>query len=206
MKLRPLFAACALVALSLLASPKADACINGVELEMYRFNATPAGQILLAEKDLEHGNPRWAASRVRDQFPNIRSLDATAPPLALRAQRVYALAIVRTGGAIDAELGWARWGNHEWALATLRDLARAKADAPAATTDLAEAQVELARTRDKGVEALEALDGKDLLGSPFAYLALARARRATGDDGGVRAALLRCSMMSNDRKRCELKG
>ena len=44
---------------------------------------------------------------------------------------------------------------------------------------------------------IENLDGRDLLGSPFAYLALARAREAEGDDGGTIAAVSdRCAMMS----------
>ena len=62
----------------------------------------------------------------------------------------------------------------------------------------------LSRTRAQGVATLEELDRKDLLGSPYAYLALARARQADGDDGGMHAAVRRCAMMSTDRKLCDV--
>jgi hypothetical protein len=197
----PLAAALALV--GLLAAPSSDACINGIELEIERFQATPAGQVALAEDELAHDHPVWAAARVREQFPQIRSFDAKAPPLGRRAVRLYALAIVRSEGKIDAGAGWAPWGNYEWALETLRDLEASAPNNPAKQAELAEAQIALARTRPDGVKIIEDLDGRDLLGSPYAYLALARARQAQGDDGGTLAAVRRCAMMSSDRRRCE---
>ncbi len=201
MKLKAALALLAFTAVASIASPS-DACINGVELEIMKFHATPAGQILLAEKDLEAGRNASAALRVRQQFSNIRSLDANAPPLGLRAQRIYALAIVRSDGKMDAEQ-WTTWANREWALETLSALS-AKKQNPVATADLAEAQTSLARTRATGIATLEDLDRRDLLGSPHAYLALARARNAQGDAGGMLAAVRRCAMMSTDRKLCDL--
>ncbi len=207
MKLHPPFAALALGAAVVLASfvtaSPADACINGIELEIERINATPAGQVAIAEHELADGHPVWAAARVKEQFPNIRSFDAKAPPLGRRAVRLYALAVVRSEGAIDASAGWAPWGNYEWALETLKDLEASTPNNPARQAELAEAQIALPRTRRVGVQILENLDGRDLLGSPWAYLALARARQADGDDGGTLAAVRRCAMMSSDRRRCE---
>jgi hypothetical protein len=193
----------ALAFVGLLAAPSTHACINGVELEIERFQATPAGQVALAEGELAHDHPVWAAARVREQFPQIRSFDAKAPPLGRRAVRLYALAIVRAEGRIDAGAGWTPWGNYEWALETLRDLEASTPNNPARQAELAEARIALARTRADGVRAIEDLDGRDLLGSPYAYLALARARQAQGDDGGTLAAVRRCAMMSSDRRRCE---
>ncbi|MDB4934379.1 MAG: hypothetical protein JWP87_1351 [Labilithrix sp.] len=200
MKLR-IVAALALVGLS--TAPSSDACINGVELEIERFQATPAGQVALAEGELAHDHPVWAAARVREQFPQIRSFDAKAPPLGRRAVRLYALAIVRSGGKIDEGAGWTSWGNREWALETLRDLEASTPNNPARQAELAEAQIALTRTRAAGVRTIEDLDGRDLLGSPYAYLALAKARQAQGDEGGTLAAVRRCAMMSSDRRRCE---
>jgi hypothetical protein len=194
-------AAVGLAALS--TAPRADACINGIELEIERINATPAGQVAIAERELEGGHPVWAAARVKEQFPNIRGFDAKAPPLGRRAVRLYALAVVRSEGKIDAAAGWAPWGNYEWALATLQELEASTPNNPARQAELAEAQIALARTRAEGVRMIENLDGRDLLGSPYAYLALARARQAEGDDGGTIAAVRRCAMMSSDRRRCE---
>jgi len=201
MKLR-VFALAAFV--GLVAAPStSDACINGVELEIERMNATPAGQVAIAERELADGHPVWAAARVQQQFPNIRSEGAKAPPLGRRAVRLYALAIVRSEGKIDANAGWAPWGNYEWALETLKDLEASTPNNPARQAELAEAQIALPRTRAEGVRVIENLDGRDLLGSPYAYLALARARQAEGDDGGTIAAVRRCAMMSSDRRRCE---
>jgi hypothetical protein len=86
---------------------------------------------------------------------------------------------------------------------TLADLDKKRMNDPRSQADLAEARTKLSRTRGEGIRVLEDLDQRDLLGSPFAYIALARARRAAGDEGGARAAMRRCSMMSNDRRRCD---
>ncbi len=190
--------------LGLVAVPSTSgACINGIELEIERFQATPAGQVALAEGELANDHPVWAAARVEQQFAQVRSFDAKGPPLHRRAVRVFALAVVRAEGKIDTGAGWAVWGNLEWALETLRDLEASAPNNPAKQAELAEAQIALARTRVDGVRVIEDLDGRDLLGSPYAYLALARARQAKGDDGGTLAAVRRCTMMSSDRRRCE---
>ena len=115
-----------------------DACINGVELEIERIDATPAGQVAIAERELADGHPVWAAARVQRQFPNIRSFDAKAPPLGRRAVRLYALAVVRSEGKIDASAGWAPSGNHEWALETLKDIEASTPNNPARQAELAE--------------------------------------------------------------------
>lgn len=201
MKLRS-FVVAALVGL-LGSSSTANACINGVELEIERFQATPAGQVALAEGELANDHPAWAAARIEQELPGVRSFHAKGTPLQRRAVRVFALAVVRAEGKIDAGAGWAPWGNLEWALETLRDLEASSPNNPAKQAELAEAQIAVSRTRSDGVRVLEDLDGRDLLGSPYAYLALARARQAEGDEGGTLAAVRRCAMMSSDRRRCE---
>jgi hypothetical protein len=163
---------------------------------------TPVQHVAAAERELDDGRVGEAASRIRAGFPNIRTLGADAPPLALRAQRIYALALIRADGQLDSGLGWAKAGNYEWAIETLRALDEKRVNDPRAQADLAEARTRLGRTRAAAVKVLEDLDQRDLLGSPFAYLALARARRAAGDDGGSQAAIRRCSMMSSDKRRC----
>lgn len=173
------------------------ACYNEVVRQL-----TPVEEIAAAEKDLEHGRLGEAAARVRARYPGIRDLGPTAPPLARRALRIYALVLTRADGRFDGQRGWARTGNLEWAIETLSELERLRPNDPGAQADLAEARTRLSRTRADGVRVLEDLDRRDLLGSPFAYLALARARRAAGDDGGVAAALRRCAVMSVDHRRC----
>jgi len=180
-----------------LAPRGASACYNAVEIEL-----TPVQEIAQAESDLEHGRLGEAGSRIRGRYPGIRNLNASAPPLAQKALRVYSLVLARADGRLDSGYGWARWGNLEWAVETLADLDRAHPNEPRRQADLAEARTRLARSRSEGVRVLENLDQRDLLGSPFAYQALARGRRALGDDAGATAALRRCSMMSNDKSNC----
>jgi hypothetical protein len=193
----PLFVATAVSALALVPMSSASACGNAVEIRL-----TPVQHIATAESELDNGRVGEAASRVRAGFPNIRVLGADAPPLALRAERIYALALVRADGRLDSGLGWARAGNFEWAIETLRALDEKRPNNPRSQADLAEARTHVGRTRAEGVKVLEDLDQRDLLGSAFAFLALARARSATGDDGGSQAAIRRCTMMSTDKRRC----
>lgn len=165
---------------------------------------TPVQHIAAAERDLDEGRTGLAASRVRASYPNIRTLGAEAPPLAQRAERIYALALVRANGQLDSGHGWVRAANFEWAIETLRELDAKRPNDPRSQADLAEARSHVARTRAQAIATLEALDQRDLLGSAFAYLALSRARGEIGDDGGSQAALRRCVMMSSDRRRCSL--
>ena len=111
LRMKKHLAIAAFAALSVVPGRSAHACLSEVEMQMELFNASPAGQIAIAEKELEAGKPEQAASRVRASFPNVRSLDAKAQPLALRAERIYALAVVRTEGKLDAKSGWAPWGH-----------------------------------------------------------------------------------------------
>ncbi|MCA9589374.1 MAG: hypothetical protein KC657_28895 [Myxococcales bacterium] len=199
-ELRPLAVLAVACGVSLLRPTPARACYNEVIREL-----SPVEEIATAERDLSHGKLADATWRVRVRYPSIRSLGPDAPPLALRAQRIYALALVRANGMLDSREGWARWGNLEWALETLRELDGKRPNEPRSQADLAEARVKLPRTRASGVAVLESLDRRDLLGSPFSYIALASARREVGDDGGVRAALRRCVAMSVDRARCQVE-
>src|SRR4051794_33334861 len=117
MRVFHLSALTAVVAFALTPSTSAFACDNAVEIRL-----TPVQQIASAESELDNGRIGEAASRVRAGFPNIRVLGPDAPPLALRAERIYALALVRADGHLDSRLGWARAGNLEWAIETLRAL------------------------------------------------------------------------------------
>lgn len=175
----------------------ADACMNEVQR-----NLGPTEEIAQAEYELGMNEFGEAMHRVRVRYPKIRELGSSAPPLARRALRIYALALVRAEGQMDLSLGWAPWGNLEWAIETLADLDSVRPNDPESQADLAEARIALTRTRAEGVRVLEELDRKDLLGSALAYRALARARRAAGDDKGVAAAVARCEKMALTPSQC----
>lgn len=177
----------------------ARACENEVFIQL-----TPVQHIAQAESLLEQGRWGEAASIIRAQYPNIRVLDEKAPPLALRAERIYAMALVRANGQLDGQTGWTRAANFEWSLETLKTLEAKRTNDPRAQADLAEAGIRLNRTRPASVAVLEDLDRRDLLGSAYAYLALARVRDDAGDTGGRQAALRRCHAMSNNRAACDV--
>src|SRR5207253_471031 len=122
--------------------------------------------VATAEAFLDSARVSEAASIIRAQYPMIRTLGPTAPPLALRAQRIYALALVRADGRLDSGLGWTRWANLEWAIETLSELEKKRVNDARAQADLAEARTRLPRTRADGARVLEDLDQRDLLGSP----------------------------------------
>lgn len=148
-----------------------------------------------AEGALNNGQPRAAALAAIKVFPTIKDLKAGAAPLLPRAQRIVAMAIVRTDGLLSAgnvfhaSTNDERRANLEWAVATLRRLDAAKKNNPAAETDLAEGLARLPETQSEALATLDKLARKDLVTSAHGYSALARLRKAAGDDAGHEAAM-----------------
>lgn len=138
-----------------------------------------------------HTSPRL----MQGQFPNT-GLD----PVAAHAQRLVAVALVRTEGlltikdAFEPTTADERRKNLEWAIAILRAVAAIK-KSPALDTDLGEALSKLPETRDEALSILDGLDKKDLVTSPEAYAALAELRKAAGDSAGGDAAQQRYERM-----------
>jgi len=161
------------------ASGVASACGNGTER---RLNLLVAA-IAKAERDVSEGRPRLAAQAVLNGYPRIRGQVIGRNPVADRALRVMARAVVRTGGAIDARRRFPgatdeeRRKNARWARQVLRGFVNRNPKDAAARTDYAEA---LARMPERGAEAerlLSALAKQDLVSSAQGYAALAKLRR-----------------------------
>ncbi len=221
MKMRPTLAAFALaVAAHLSAPPAVRACLNGVELE------TEERAMLLSSADakLQGGNFGAAAQQVLTKYGNIRSL-SLAPRsqdhLQARALRIFALAIVRSGGkaSFGEAQAWAPSGNLEWAVATLRELVvwkqlqtvgnalarrTAPAESPDLMADLGEALAALSHTRAEGKRILADLARRDLLGSAYAYRALARLLSDEGEAAATSAALEKCKVRTRRSDLCRL--
>lgn len=148
-----------------------------------------------AESALQSGKPRSAAVDALKVFPNIKSAKPGSSVLLPRAQRIVALAIVRTDGLLTAGKVFSasnsdeRRQNLEWATATLRRLSITKKNNPSADTDLGEALSCLPETQSEGLAVLDKLARKDLVTSAHGYAALARLRKAAGDEDGSAAAL-----------------
>lgn len=148
-----------------------------------------------AETNLNSGKPRAAALDTLKVFPKIKTLKPGSSHLLPRAQRILAMAIVRTDGLLTAGKEFSasnadeRRANLEWAVATLRRLSAAKKNNPAAETDLGEALARLPETQSEALASLDKLARKDLVTSAHGYAALAKLRKAAGDAEGSDAAM-----------------
>ena len=201
-----------------LAPAPARACYNEVVLKIDP-NAVAVAE---AETALKRGEPARAARRVLSRYSNLRSttIEPTArDPLFVRSARILAVAIVRTDGrtSFGETTTWARAGNLEWAIATLREVSvwkqrqetqrsfatrHAPVESPDLAVDLGEALTMLSHTRAEGKKLLESLDRRDLLGSPYGYLALARVRAEAGEVDASRAAIERCKVRTDRAETC----
>ena len=173
-----------------------------------------------AEDAFDDGKILAAAGSVIRMIPHIKTLSPTKTKLIQRAERVLAVALARYDGAlpVDKEVPAYAQGtfigrteaerleNLEWAAKTLRAVATARKDDPAARTELAEALARLDSTKDEARKTLEELAAKDLITSPEGYKTLAQLRARAGDDAGRQAALDRCKSMARTTAVCEANG
>lgn len=191
------------------ASSDASACGMAVRMEPTLQKPTPVQDIASAEKLLEGGQNVAAARKVLTQFPSIRSATAGANPLETRGLRVFALAIARSSGALTeksmglAGADWTTNANLAWSVQALREIDQKRPNDPAVQADLGEALSKVASSEGEAMTILAKLEKKDLMGSPFAYAALARLREKSGDSSGAQAASKRCEEMSKTPGVCK---
>jgi hypothetical protein len=181
----------------------ANACGMSVRLEPTPQKPTPVQEIAKAEKSLENGQNVAAAKTVLATFPRVRVATAGQNPLETRALRVFALAVVRSNGAVTERSAgfatqdeWTPKANLEWAVQSLREIDAKRPNDPTVQADLGEALSKLPHGQGEALKLLGGLAQKDLMGSPHAYAALAKLRSDTGDTAGAEAALKRCDEMT----------
>lgn len=199
---RLLSAVCFVVPLAIAGQPtEAVACGESIA-----FEVDPNVLLLSqAEGNLNNGKPRAAALDVLKVFPKIKTAGA-GNALAPRAQRILAMAIVRTDGLLSAGKDFQantadeRRANLEWAVATLRRLSAAKKNNPSVETDLGEALSKLPETQPEALAVLDKLARKDLVTSARGYRALADLRKAAGDDEGQVAAMKKYEALARKNK------
>ena len=182
----------------------ASACGMSVRLEPIPERPTPVQEIANAEKAMDSGNLLAAASTVLRTVPGIRGATAGSDPLQTRGLRVLALAIVRSDGKAGQASGWTPNANLEWAIQTMREIDQKRPNDPAVQADLGEALSKLPRTQPEAFKLLSLLAQKDLMGSPFAYSALAHLRQAKGDTNGAVAAVKKCEEMTKNTSICKV--
>ena len=172
-----------------------------------------------AEKQLTNGNRLAAAASVIRMLPHIKSLKAKPGSLVGRAERVLAVALSRSQGALPVQsevpldvLGsWqgAKAGepaaNLAWSVAVLKRQSESKTDDVSLKTDLAEAMARVPEHRDEARTILEDLAKRDLIASPEGYAALASLRSQSGDADGQKLALKRCEAMAKSPDACIIR-
>jgi predicted Zn-dependent protease len=161
----------------------ARACMNEVQI-----STSEARKLLLkAEKALAAGQNE----QVADMLEKFVVKDEA---LMRRRDRVFAVAVIRTGG-----LGVG--------ILLLKELLKAKPDDPYLKTRLAEGLSYYKDDENEQKRAralLEELDRADLIPDAEGDLVLARLRAAADDRAGSERALARCQKRSSDPARCTL--
>jgi hypothetical protein len=172
-----------------------------------------------AETALANGNRLAAAASVIRMMPHIKTLKSKPGSLVGRAERVLAVALSRSQGALAVEsevpaevLGAWRGvkegesaANLAWSVDVLERQSSAKADDVSLKTDLAEAMARVPERRAEARTILEDLAKRDLIASPEGYAALASLRSQSGDRDGQKLALKRCEAMAKSQDACVLR-
>lgn len=172
-----------------------------------------------AEKSLTNGNRLAAAASVIRMIPHIKSLKSKPGSLVARAERVLAVALSRSQGALpvgaevpDYALGaWRGVGagesaaNMAWSVSVLKRQSEGQSDDVSLKTDLAEAMARIPEQRVEARNILEELAKRDLIASPEGYAALASLRSQSGDLDGQKLALKRCEAMAKNQDACVLR-
>ncbi|MBX3216591.1 MAG: hypothetical protein KF850_31435 [Labilithrix sp.] len=198
-------------ALAVTYATDANACGMSIRMDPTPQRPTPVQSIANAEKALENGQNLAAAKAVLTNFPKVRAVTAGANPLETRALRVFALAVVRSNGAVTEKSAgfssggseWAPTANLEWAVQSIREIDAKRPNDPTVQADLGEALSKLPHGQKESMTILQGLAQKDLMGSPHAYAALARLRSEQGDAAGAQAAIKRCEEMSKTPGVCK---
>jgi hypothetical protein len=188
----------------------AGACGNAVE----RVVDPKVAAVARAEQLLDAGQSLAAVTVLVPVFPALKTASPGPSGAQSRAQRVAALATARLDGAITIRAtGASAWrgessderaANLEWAAATMRLLAAARAYEPSIETDLGETLAHVPKFRAEALHILSALADRDLLASAEGYAALARLRAAAGDHAGRDNAVRRCETLARTPEICRL--
>jgi hypothetical protein len=200
--------ATALACAALGAPAIADACGNSVERVVDRTNE----EVRKAELLLAKGDNARAIRTVRDEFGDralARPDGKVGHWLHDRAQRVMALAIVRSKGtlAVGGELGGKtdaqRRNAVAWAVLTLR-LRLGNDTDPVKTVDLAQGLALQATGRDEAHTLLKQVADGDLMPSAEGWALLAELRKERGDVDGSKQAVERCKQVGSDKVKCDV--
>jgi hypothetical protein len=195
------------LATAALASPRpADACGNTVRRVVDSTNHA----VRNAEQLLAQGDSKKAISAIRDAFGD-RAVTAPTDDDSLheRAQRVLALAVVRSKGelAVGAELGGKTDARRQaavaWAVLALRLQRPIPDENPLHASDLAEALALQASGRAEAYGLLKDLADRDLMPGAHGWALLAELGRERGDLELGKKAVERCQQIVASGVQCD---
>lgn len=183
----------------------AEACGNSIELATDVRNDA----LRSAEKLLAAGKHKKAIEQVHKTFrDHVLQLDRYEH-LQLRAQRILALAVVRSkgevvigqgiGGKTDAQ----RRSAIAWATLMLR-LQHSEGATPALTAELAEALALQGSSRGEAHRLLKELGDGDLMPGAEGWALLGELSRERGDGEGSKKAIERCKQIGAAGVQCEV--
>lgn len=197
--------ALSLIVSVLIAPEVAEACGNSVE----RVVDTRNEMVRDAEGLLARGKYKAAVEVIRDSFrDHVLQLDRHEH-LQVRAQRVLAVAVVRSkgevalgkglGGKTDAQ----RRAAIAWATLMLR-LQQAEGASPALTAELAEALALQGSSRGEAHRLLKELGDGDLMPGAEGWALLGQLSKERGDAEGSKRAVDRCAQIASPGVQCEV--
>lgn len=197
----------ALVVLALALSPRpADACGNTVHRVVDVVNQS----VRKAETLLADGAHQAAIKEVLATFPEVLELThrARRPGLFARAQRVVALAAVRSDGRVRLGTNMSgrtvaqRAASLAWATLVLRHQ-RARTRDVVIAAELAEALAATPVGRAEAHAILKELGDVDVLPTARAWALLARLERERGDPTAADRASRRCREIAPQSRTCD---
>ncbi len=159
-------------------------------------------RIAAAELHLDENRPSGAGAAVVAVFPNLHEATVGSSPLETRGLRILSLALVRGDGSLADVRGFAaaseadRVANLEWAVSVLRVVESLRRNDPVAQADLGEALAKRPTYESEAFAILADLADRDLVGSAYAYGALARLYAARGEGAASASATKRCEVMT----------
>lgn len=195
----------ALVCAAFVPATPAEACGNSMRHEIHR----PTKSVRQAEMLLAQGKHRKAIEMTRDLFPDVHRFQHGAQDdLWRRAQRVTALAVIRSDGKFDVGRRLTGRDDHSravklaWATMALDIQTWHEPDDLVLRTELAEALTKnpLHHARAHGI--LKDLADRDLMPTARGFVLLAQLEKERGADSESNAAILRCKEIAGETGVC----
>jgi hypothetical protein len=184
----------------------AEACLHG---KPFRPRVDPRlRNVKQAEQLLAQGKHDRATRLAKRAFDDLDRFSIADSSLRDRAQRVVALAAVRSEGAVGPMR--ARRGerpntaNVMWAAVILQFHAARSPDNTLLQTDYAEAVVGVPFMQGVAFAILSRLSEDDLMPHARGYTLLARLQKQRGDDNGLALSLARCNDIAGAAGACQV--